>query len=105
MDGGMFEVDFGFRMFDFGFISWQQFCCVFAMQRYQSSNKNTGVIAYDIIPDGISVKFKDGSVYLYTIQSTGKTRIAQMQRLAKKGEGLTTYINQHVRENYHEKLN
>ena len=74
------------------------------MQRYQSSNKNTGVIAYEVVPDGISIKFRDGSVYLYTIQFTGKTHIAQMQALAKKGAGLTTYINQHVRENYLEKL-
>jgi hypothetical protein len=77
----------------------------FPMQRYQSAEKNTGVIAYEIVPDGISIKFRDGSVYLYTIQSTGKTHITEMQRLAKKGEGLTTYINQHVRENYQEKLN
>ncbi len=75
------------------------------MQRYLSLNKNTGVIAYEIVPDGISIKFRDGSVYLYTIQSTGKMHIAKMQALAKKGEGLTTYINQHVRENYQEKLN
>jgi len=75
------------------------------VKKYLSANKNTGVIAYDILPDGISIKFRDGSVYLYTIQSTGKTHIAQMQHLAKKGEGLTTYINQHVRENYYEKLN
>ena len=75
-----------------------------SMTRYRSAEKNTGVIAYDIEPDGISIKFRDGSVYLYTIQSTGKTHIAQMQALAKKGAGLTTYINQHVRENYLEKL-
>ena len=74
------------------------------MQRYQSSNNNTGVIAYDIVPDGISIKFRDGSVYLYTIDSTGEIHIANMQALAEKGEGLTTYINQHVRENYREKL-
>ena len=75
------------------------------MQRYLSAEKNTGIIAYEIVPDGISIKFRDGSVYLYTIQSTGKKHIAQMRALAKKGEGLTTYINQHVRENYQEKLN
>jgi hypothetical protein len=45
----------------------------FPMQRYQSAEKNTGVIAYEIVPDGISIKFRD--------------------------------INQHVRENYQEKLN
>ena len=74
------------------------------MQRYQSADKNTGVIAYEIHPNAISVKFRDGSVYLYTTQSSGKNHITNMQSLAKKGEGLTTYINQHVRDNYQEKL-
>ncbi|PJJ79140.1 hypothetical protein [Mucilaginibacter auburnensis] len=74
------------------------------MQRYQSSNTNTGIIAYDILPDGISIKFRDGSVYLYTTESTGKEHLNKMEKLARKGEGLTTYINQHVRENYAEKL-
>lgn len=74
------------------------------MQHYKSADKNTGVIAYDMVPDGIAIKFRDGSVYLYTIKSTGKGHIAKMRSLAKKGEGLTTYINQHIRENYLEKL-
>jgi len=74
------------------------------MQYYPSSHKNTGIIAYEILPDAISIKFRDGSVYLYTAASTGKNHISQMQALAKKGEGLTTYINQHVRQNYQEKL-
>ncbi len=74
------------------------------MQRYQSSNTNTGIIAYEMLPDGISIKFRDGSVYLYTAQSSGKKHITEMQKLARKGEGLTTYINQHVREHYQEKL-
>ena len=74
------------------------------MQRYQSADKNTGVIAYETHPDSVIIKFRDGATYLYTIQSTGKNHIANMQSLAKKGEGLTTYINQHVRDNYQEKL-
>lgn len=75
------------------------------MQRYQSAEKNTGVIAYDIVPDGISIKFRDGSTYLYTNENPGKTHVTKMKSLAKKGEGLTTYINQHVRDKYHQKLN
>jgi hypothetical protein len=74
------------------------------MQRYLSAQKNTGIIAYQIAPDAISIKFRDGSVYLYTNVKPGKTHVTNMKSLAKKGEGLTTYINQHVRENYYEKL-
>ena len=70
------------------------------MHRYKTADKNTGVIAYETGADSISIKFRDGSVYLYTSASTGANAIAAMKQLAAKGEGLTTYINQHVREKY-----
>jgi hypothetical protein len=74
------------------------------MQKYKATNHDTGVIAYEISEDSISIKFRDGSVYLYSDRSTGAAAIAEMKALAKKGEGLTTYINQHVRERYQTKL-
>lgn len=74
------------------------------MQKYKSINLNTGVIAYEFGSDSISVKFRDGSVYLYTNKSAGPAAIAEMKILAEKGVGLTTYINQHVREHYEKKL-
>ncbi|MDB5030971.1 hypothetical protein [Mucilaginibacter sp.] len=74
------------------------------MQSYKTANQNTGVVAYETGKDSISIKFRDGSVYLYTNKSAGAQAIAQMKILAKKGEGLTTYINQHVRERYQSKL-
>jgi hypothetical protein len=74
------------------------------MQHYKTADQDTGVVAYEDGKDSISIKFKDGSVYLYTVKSTGAATIAAMKRLAKKGEGLTTYINQHVREHYQAKL-
>ncbi len=74
------------------------------MHPYKNANRDTGVIAYEIGKDNISIKFRDGSVYLYTIKSAGPAAIAEMKTLAKKGEGLTTFINQHVREGYQFKL-
>jgi len=74
------------------------------MTRYNSADSNTGVIAFETGHDFIKIKFRDGSVYLYTAQRTGAAAIAQMKALAKKGEGLTTYINQHVRDQYQSKL-
>lgn len=74
------------------------------MQQYKTANPNTGVIAYETGKDSISIKFRDGSVYVYTNQSAGKAAIAEMKTLAKKGEGLTTYINQHVKDHYQLKL-
>lgn len=73
------------------------------MHPYKTTNPDTGVIAYEISKDSISIKFRDGSVYLYTNKSAGPAAITEMKILAKKGVGLTTYINQHVREHYERK--
>jgi hypothetical protein len=74
------------------------------MQKYKALNIDTGVIAYEISTDSITIKFRDGSEYLYTNKSAGKSTIAEMKLLAQKGEGLTTYINKRVREHYQSKL-
>ncbi|MFD2865271.1 hypothetical protein [Mucilaginibacter antarcticus] len=74
------------------------------MQQYNTNKRDTGIIAYEITADSISIKFRDGSVYLYTKKSAGAAAIAKMKVLAEKGAGLTTYINQHVRDNYQTKL-
>lgn len=74
------------------------------MHPYKNANRDTGVVAYEIGKDNISIKFRDGSVYLYSVDSAGAEAIKQMKTLAKKGTGLTTYINQHVREHYQAKL-
>jgi hypothetical protein len=83
---------------------WQQFCNIDTMQPYKNSNRDTGVIAYETGDNGIAVKFRDGSVYLYTIKSAGQAAINEMKNLAKKGSGLTTYINQNVKERYEKKI-
>jgi hypothetical protein len=74
------------------------------MLRYKSLSGDTGVIAYRSARDSIEVQFRDQSVYLYNYDSTGKTKIEAMKKLAAKGEGLTTYINQNVRAHYAAKL-
>ncbi|MCC8426066.1 hypothetical protein [Mucilaginibacter sp. UR6-11] len=74
------------------------------MKKYQAASHDTGVVAYETGEDNIRVKFRDGSVYIYTNQSAGPAAIAEMKTLAKKGTGLTTYINQHVRDHYQTRL-
>lgn len=74
------------------------------MHHYQGASGDTGVVAYQDGAGAITVQFRDGSVYLYTNDSAGCPAIAAMKRLAASGRGLTTYINQHVRENYAAKL-
>lgn len=69
------------------------------MTRY-TSDHDTGVIAYHVGENSITVQFKDGSCYLYDIEKPGLGHVNKMKKLAKSGAGLSTYISQYVRENY-----
>lgn len=55
-------------------------------------NPNSGVEAYEIGADRISVKFKRGGIYTYTYASAGAGHIEEMKRLARNNRGLNTYI-------------
>jgi len=72
------------------------------MTRYKSDHE-TGVIAYHIDENSIIVQFQDGSYYLYDDEKPGADHVKKMKTRAKKGSELTTYISQHVQENYKRK--
>ena len=74
------------------------------MKRYRNRGGDSGVVAYEIGPTSITVKFSDGSIYLYTYQSAGSANIERMKRLAIAGEGLNSFINRRVRKRYARKL-
>ncbi len=69
------------------------------MTHYKGSSTG-GILSYEIGENKITVKFKDGTTYLYDYNRPGKELVEEMKRLAVLGKGLTTYINKHVRENY-----
>lgn len=74
------------------------------MEKYQASATSAGVTAYEILEEGIIIEFENSKSYLYDYHRPGKEHVEQMKILAKKGKGLTTYINQKVRNNYTKKL-
>lgn len=74
------------------------------MERYRNRGGDSGIVAYEIGPDSITVMFSDGAVYLYTYQSAGSANIERMKRLAIAGEGLNSFINRRVRKRYARKL-
>jgi len=74
------------------------------MQRYRNLNGDAGVVAYEIRPGAIVLRFRDGRTYLYDQTAPGGDHVAAMQQRAQAGRGLTTYVNQHVRENYAARL-
>lgn len=70
------------------------------MTEYKNLSEESGITHYEILRDGIRVKWVGGDVYYYSVSSTGSNHIDEMKRLAEKGSGLATYISQHVRSNY-----
>ena len=70
------------------------------MIRYQNHSGNSGVIGYEISETAIRIWFRNGDDYRYTYKSAGQKNIENMKTLAVSGNGLTTYINQHVSEKY-----
>jgi hypothetical protein len=74
------------------------------MQRYKNLSGESGVLAYEIGDRSITIRFSDGDRYLYTDQSAGAENIAEMQRLATLGSGLSTFISQVIRERYARRL-
>ena len=74
------------------------------MERYKNLGGDSGVVAYELGKDSITVEFNDGSLYLYTYQSAGSNNIEQMKGLAVTGRGLNTFINKNVRKKYASKL-
>lgn len=63
------------------------------MQPYRNLAGNSGVEAFDILRDGILVRFVRGGTYLYDFRVTGRKHVEEMQRLARAGRGLSTYIS------------
>ena len=76
---------------------------------YKARNPSAGVLNYELIDDhlgeAILLEFADHKFrYLYNADRPGPEHVAAMRRLARLGDGLTTYVNQHVRDNYAAKL-
>jgi len=65
-------------------------------ERYRNLNGNSGVTYYTIGPDFIAVQFHDPTVYVYDGTRPGLAHVERMKVLAADGQGLGTYISQHV---------
>ena len=73
------------------------------VKRYQSAD-GSGVAAYETGPGWIIIRFHRGGTYRYDARNPGALHVTEMQRLADSGEGLNTYINKYVRDDYAERL-
>jgi hypothetical protein len=78
---------------------------MFCVKVYHDKSGRSGISRYEIQKSAIILEFKvDGKRYLYSYVRPGKDHVEVMKVLAIEGRGLTTYVNQHVRENYERRL-
>lgn len=74
------------------------------MTHYRNLSGQSGVHSYEISESSIVIRFIDGSTYLYDGIRPGKDHVEKMKKLAASGEGLATYINKFVRDNFASRL-
>ena len=74
------------------------------MPRYANLSGDSGVVSYETTRDSITLQFVNGDRYLYTYARPGRDAVDRMKALAKEGQGLSTFVSQHVREAYGRKL-
>jgi hypothetical protein len=71
------------------------------MERYRNTGGDSGVYAYEIGFDYISVQFSGTyRIYIYSYRKAGSTHVENMKQLACNGNGLNSYINRHVKNLY-----
>ena len=74
------------------------------MHRYRNLSGNSGVEAFELVRDGIVVRFRGGATYLYDYAVPGRAAVERMKRLADEGRGLSTYITRFVGDKYAAKI-
>ena len=73
------------------------------MEHYRNRSGNSGVETYEAGTGYILVKFSESSrVYRYSYSKAGKYHVEKMKKLAKAGEGLSSYISRYVRDLFDE---
>ena len=71
------------------------------MKTYKNLSGSSGVVAYEIGKNFIKIKFEgESGIYTYDYKRPGIKDVEIMKALALKGEGLSTYISQHVGNNF-----
>jgi hypothetical protein len=74
------------------------------MQPYANRSGDSGVVAYEMGRDRIDVQFTNGATYRYDARRPGAEAVAEMQRLARAGRGLSGYIARVVQGNFARRL-
>lgn len=72
------------------------------MEKYRNKGGNSGVLAFEIGSDSISVQFKGTTkTYKYSYSGkAGRSHVDAMKSLARNGSGLNRYIDQYVKNKF-----
>lgn len=70
------------------------------LQRYGNRHGESGVRAWALSGDTLSVEFVDGAVYDYRRRDVGPRKFDAACAAARAGRGLSTCISRHLRERY-----
>jgi len=71
------------------------------MEKYSDIDNDSGVHGYEINETSITVYFKSSNKpYTYSYTRAGQHHIETMKMLARSGDGLNEYINDHVKKAY-----
>ncbi|MDR2818118.1 MAG: hypothetical protein LBB37_01580 [Endomicrobium sp.] len=69
------------------------------MQQYLNLGEKSGIEVYEISGTYISIKFKRSSkIYIYRYNRAGRDNVEIMKILARKGQGLNSYIMKNVKD-------
>jgi hypothetical protein len=74
------------------------------MPRYRNLSGESGVRSYETTADSITLTFVNGDRYRYSHVRPGRDTVDRMKALAQAGRGLSTFVAQHVRDDYERKL-
>lgn len=69
-------------------------------KRYKNLSGDSKVAAYEIVKDGMTIRFTDASVYRYTNQSADPANISKMKTLATAGKGLGTFVTANLKDRF-----
>lgn len=70
------------------------------MEIYKSINENSNIKAFEYGPNFIIIKYNDGVEFLYDHQKPGLDKVTKMIELAKKGQGLSDYLENSIKKNF-----
>lgn len=73
-------------------------------RRYKNLSGDSKVARFSVVKDGVTVQFKDASVYRYTNQSADPANIRKMKQLAVAGKGLGTFIESSLKDRFLRKV-